>query len=179
MKTALLVIDVQHGLCTGEYAVFEASQLINRINAVSARARAARVPVIFIQHEEAGDVLDYGSPGWQLAAGLVALEGDIYVRKTAPDSFHQTTLDAALRQLAVDSLVICGLQSEYCVDSTTRRALALGYEVVLVADGHSTMDTEILSASQITRHHTLTLGHLTSFGPRIRAIPASDVTFAA
>jgi nicotinamidase-related amidase len=179
MKTALLVIDVQHGLCTGEYAVFEADPMIRRINVLSEKARAARVPVIFIQHEEAGDVLEHGSPGWQLAGGLVALEGDIYIRKTAPDAFHQTTLDAALRQLGVDSLVICGLQSEYCVDSTTRRALALGYQVVLVADGHSTMDTEILSAAQISRHHTHTLAHISSYGPRIRAIPAIEVTFAA
>jgi nicotinamidase-related amidase len=179
MKTALLVIDVQHALCTGEYAAFEADQMINRINAISKKARVARVPVIFIQHEEDEDLLEFGSPGWQLARGLVALEGDIYIRKTAPDSFHQTGLDAALRQLGIVNVVICGLQSEYCVDSTTRRALALGYQVVLVADAHSTMDTEILSASQISRHHTHTLAHLTSFGPRVRAIPASDVTFAA
>lgn len=179
MKTALLVIDVQQALCTGPYAAFEAAPMIDRINAVAERARAARVPVLFIQHEEDGSDLEFDSPGWQLAQGLVVLGGDILVRKTAPDSFHQTTLDAALRQLAIDNLVICGLQSEYCVDSTTRRALALGYQVVLVADGHSTMDNEILSAAQISAHHTRTLVNCTSFGPRVRAIPAGNVSFAA
>ena len=179
MKTALLVIDVQQGLCAGKYAVFEAAPLIVRINALSARARAARIPVIFVQHEEAEGPLQHGTPGWNLAEGLVALDGDTHVRKTAADAFHQTTLDAALRQLAVGALVICGMQSEYCVDTTTRRALSLGYQVTLVADGHATLDNGILSADQISRHHTLTLANLTKFGPGIQAIPAGEVTFAA
>lgn len=73
--------------------------------------------------------------------------------------------------------VICGLQSEFCVDTTTRRALALGYPVTLVSDGHSTMDNGVLSAAQISAHHNETLVNITSFGPRVRAMPASDVRF--
>jgi len=48
MKKALLVIDVQQGLCEGEGAAFECAELIARINTLTAKARATGVPVIFI-----------------------------------------------------------------------------------------------------------------------------------
>jgi nicotinamidase-related amidase len=67
------------------------------------------------------------------------------------------------------------MQREFCVDTTTRRALALGYPVVLVADGHSTLDNSTLFASQISARHNETQANITSFGVRVRAIPASLV----
>jgi nicotinamidase-related amidase len=97
------------------------------------------------------------------------------VRKTTPDSFHRTDLSQRLQEREITRLLICGLQSDFCVDTTTRRALALGYEVVLVADAHSTVDNGVLSAAQITAHHNTTLANMTSFGKRAVVIPAADV----
>jgi nicotinamidase-related amidase len=77
----------------------------------------------------------------------------------------------------VTELVLCGMQSDFCVDTTTRRALALGYPVVLVSDGHTTVDNAVLSAAQITAHHNETLTNITSFGPRVRALPAHTIEF--
>ncbi len=176
MRTALLIIDVQRALCTGEYAAFAATRVIERINTVARKARAAGAPVIVIQHEEAGGPLAHGTEGWQLAEGLETIPGDIHLQKQATDSFHQTPLHAMLQELGVTNLVICGMQSEFCVDTTTRRALALGYPVTLVADGHSTMDNGVLTAAQISEHHNLTLANITSFGPRARAVAASEIT---
>lgn len=167
MTAALLVIDVQQALCAGDYAAHDAPALIARINAVIGKARAARLPVVFIQHEESGGPLAPGTTGWQLAAGLQAQADDLRLRKTASDAFHATPLQALLQARAVRRLVVCGLQTEYCVDTTVRRALALGYPVTLVADGHSTLDNGILPAPQIVAHHNRTLANLTSFGPRV------------
>jgi nicotinamidase-related amidase len=178
MTTALLIIDVQHALCSGEYEAFEARRVVDRINRVARMARAAGVPVVIIQHESQGGPFAYGTDGWQLAEGLDALPTDTYVRKRATDSFHNTELQAVLQARGATDLVICGLQSEFCVDTTTRRALALGYPVTLVSDGHSTMDNGVLSAAQITAHHNVTLANITSFGPRARAVPADEVRFA-
>lgn len=179
MKTALLVIDVQHALCVGDYAAAGIDGVIERINALSARARAAGLPVVLIQHEEADGPLQYGSEGWQLAPRLVTAPGDLRLRKTAPDSFHRTELQDLLQQRGVTDLVVCGLQSEFCVDSTARRALALGYPVVLVEDGHSTLDNGVLSAAQITAHHNATLANMTSFGPRVAVVPTDQVRLVA
>ena len=69
------------------------------------------------------------------------------------------------------------MQSEYCDDTTTRRALALGYPVVLVSDGHSTLDNDVLPAELIIKHHNSTLVNVTSFGPQLRTIAASEISF--
>lgn len=179
MLTALLVIDVQQALCSGEYRAFESERVIERINAVARKMRRVGAPVIMIQHESVGEPLKFGTDGWKLAEGLEVLPADILMRKKATDSFHQTELHALLQERSIQDLVICGLQSEFCVDTTTRRALALGYPVVLVADGHSTLDNTILSAAQISAHHNETLANISSFGPRVKAIPASDVRVEA
>ncbi len=179
MHTALLVIDVQQALCCGEYKAFESERVIERINSVARKMRTAGAPVVMIQHESQGGPLYFGTAGWQLAEGLETLHTDIFLRKKATDSFHQTNLHALLQERGVKDLVICGLQSEFCVDTTTRRALALGYPVVLVADGHSTLDNSVLSAAQISAHHNETLANITSFGPRAKAVPASEVCVQA
>ena len=177
MPTALLIIDVQQALCTGEHAAFESDRVIERINTVAARARSAGVPVVLIQHESPEPPLQHGSAGWQLAEGLHTQATDLRMRKRATDSFHNTELQALLQARAIDHLVVCGLQSDFCVDTTTRRALALGYPVTLVADGHSTVDNGVLTAAQISAHHNATLSNITSFGPRATAMPAADVRF--
>jgi nicotinamidase-related amidase len=175
MKKALLIIDVQRGLCVGKYSAFDIDRVIERINVVSRKARTAQTPVIVIQHEANDGLLDCESDGWQLADGLEVHPTDVFLRKKATDSFHQTELHFVLQQMGVTSLIVCGLQSEFCVDTTTRRALALGYPVDLVADGHSTMDNGILTAAQISAHHTTTLANIESFGPRVTAVAASQI----
>jgi nicotinamidase-related amidase len=179
MKTALLVIDVQSALCSGEYAAFESQRVIARINQVSAKARRAGAPVFLIQHETKNGLLDPGTHGWRLAEGLVVEETDVIVGKTATDSFHKTELEGLLQSHGVKQLVICGLQSDFCVDTTTRRALGLGYPVTLVSDAHSTLDNGILTAAQISAHHTATLANITSFGPRVTPATAAELQIEA
>jgi len=174
MTSALLIIDVQHALCHGTDAAFDIEAVINRINSVSAKAHAAGVPVILIQHEDQ-DTLPWGTDAWQLDARLGLRDTDLRVRKTACDSFHHTDLQEVLTSRGVDRLMVCGLQSEFCVDTTVRAALARGYPVTLVADGHSTVDNGVLTAAQISAHHNTTLASLRSFGPRVTAIPAAEV----
>jgi nicotinamidase-related amidase len=178
MSRAVLVIDVQRSLCEGEYQTFDSDGVINRINDVTAKARTAGALVVIIQHESKDGLLVHGSRGWELAAGLQTAPTDTFLRKTATDSFHRTELDAILKQHGVTELVICGIQSDFCVDSTTRRALALGYEVVLVSDGHTTLDNKHLTAAQITQHHNETLSNIESFGVRARLQSARDVLFS-
>jgi nicotinamidase-related amidase len=176
MSTALLVIDMQRALCAGEEAAFGIDQVLPRINALAAQARAAGVPIVFVQHEEQDGSLVHGTEGWQLAEGLDVQPGDHRVRKRTPDSFHGTQLQAVLQDLGVRQLVVCGLQSDFCVDTSVRRALALGYPVTLVADAHSTVDNGVLSATQITAHHNRTLSCMASFGPRVEVVPAAAIT---
>ncbi len=177
MKSALLVIDVQAALFDSNPPPADGAAVIARINALAERARAARVPVVYIQHERDGTPLAHGSPGWALAPGLQPAEADVRVRKSTPDSFLNTRLEPLLQELDIQHLVICGYASEFCVDTTTRRALGLGYAVTLAADAHTTHDKPHASGEQIRAHENATLPNLTSFGPQARAVPAAQITF--
>jgi nicotinamidase-related amidase len=71
VTTALLIIDMQNALCSGEDAAFGIDSVIEKVNALSGRARVSRFPVILIQHEEDDGPLQFGREGWALAEGLV------------------------------------------------------------------------------------------------------------
>ena len=178
MTSALLVIDMQQGLCTGAWAAHDIERILPRINDLIDRARAARVPVVLIQHEETEGDLVHDTPGWQLVDGLHARPDDPRVRKATPDSFYETELGQLLQQRGIDHLAICGLQSDFCIDTTVRRALALGYHVTLAGDAHSTVDNEVLPAERITAHHNWVLARLQTFGTRMEVLPAAQVRFA-
>ncbi|WP_448649390.1 cysteine hydrolase family protein [Pseudomonas corrugata] len=175
MSTALLIIDVQSALCTGEEECFESQRVIGTINDLSARVRASGLPVILIQHEELQGSLLHGSDAWQLADGLLTAADDLRVRKTTPDAFYQTDLLSLLQARSIDRLVICGMQTDYCVNATVRQAHTLGYEVVLAADAHTTVDNGSLAAEQIIANHNERLGRLSSAVSRIDVLSAQDV----
>lgn len=176
MKQALLVIDVQRGLFDAAPRPFEADLVVGRINALAARAREAGVAVLFIQHENTGE-LPHGSANWQLEQNLAVSANDLKVRKTTPDSFLGTTLQQLLTQRGIEQLVVCGYACEFCVDTTVRRAAALGYPVILAADAHTTHDKAHATGAQIRAHHNATLASISSFGPVIEAKPAAAILF--
>lgn len=179
MSSALLIIDVQQALFAPAPRPFEADAVIERINALAHAARAAGRPVVFVQHERDGTALAYGTDGWQLAAGLETASGDQFVRKTTPDSFLRTSLQSLLEAHGVRQVIVAGYACEFCVDTTCRRAAALGYDVCLVADAHTTHDKAHASAAQIRAHENATLPDITSFGPRLVALPTAEVEFRA
>jgi nicotinamidase-related amidase len=176
MTTALLIIDMQHALCSGEEAAFGIDNVIEKINALSGRALTSGRPVVLIQHEEDEGPLQFGSEGWALDDRLLTAAEDIKVRKRTPNSFHQTDLHQLLQDRGVSRVVICGLQTEFCVDTTVRQALPLGYSVTLAADAHSTADGA-LRAEQVIAHHNRTLRWMTSYGPRMEVKPAAEMAF--
>jgi len=116
-------------------AVIEAS------NRVIAEVRRSGGLVVFVQHQHHSyPAMKKDSLGWQLDPRLHLREQDCIVHKQASDAFYHSTLQDLLQQHQIDRVFITGMQTEYCIDATCRSALSLDYEVVLVADGHTTGD---------------------------------------
>jgi len=153
------VIDVQDGLFKLPRPAHRARQVLRTIGGLVERARAAGTAIIFVQHDGGrGSALARSTPGWRIRPETGYRAGDTVVEKRTPDAFHGTDLDAILARLGVRELVVTGMQTEYCVDTTCRRASALNYRIVLVRDGHTTSSNPVLSASQIVAHHNHVLG---------------------
>ena len=157
-ETAFLVIDVQEGMFAENYPVYRGAELLGKLRSLIAQAREAQVPVIYVQHSGGeGDIIHPIAPGWPIHAKIAPLEGETVVHKFHPDSFQDTVLQTELERLGVRRLVVAGIQTEFCVDTTCRRAYSLGYQVRLVQDAHSTWNNRGLTAEQIIAHHNETL----------------------
>lgn len=162
-KTALLIIDMQYGIFMRKQydgmAVFNEDALLINIKELIAKARLSESPIIYIQHlYQDFPLMEKGQPLWEVHPNIKPDIQDIVIEKRHADAFHESTLNEKLKALNVSGLIITGLQTAYCVDTTCRRAFSLGYNNVLVSDGHSTLDSDILSAEQIIAHHNEVLG---------------------
>lgn len=156
MKQALVVIDIQEAFfLEEEYHLYEYEKVVATINNAINRARENEVPIIFIQHtEEAPSEFARGTATWELHQGLHKEGSDIVIEKITWDAFYQTAFDETLKKLGVEQLVFLGAQTEFCLDTTMRNAYSRGYQQnLLVKDGHSTLDSNVLTAKDIIRHH--------------------------
>jgi nicotinamidase-related amidase len=173
--SALLIIDVQVGIIEG-FKAYLGKEVLGRINSLIDKARSSNTPVIYVQHNgESGHPLETGSQGWQIHPAIEPKEGDSIIRKRASDSFFETTLQDELTALGVNHLIATGCMTEYCVDTTVRRAVSVGYDVTLVSDAHTTVDNKLLTAAQIIAHHNSLLDGFDAGPHAITVKPADEV----
>jgi nicotinamidase-related amidase len=171
--TGLLVIDMQVGLFEGAKR-FDADGVVRRINDLARAVRAKGGVVVFVQHEDEGDFA-HGAPGWRILPALDARPGDVYVSKTACDSFYRSKLDEILRERKITRLLVCGCATDFCVDTTIRSAASKDYEVAVVADGHTTADRLHLPAEKIIEHHNWMWARLILPGRPVTVAKAEDL----
>lgn len=185
MTTALLVIDLQKDILKGlgtpqRQPLLDAAvdAVVARMATLQQRARVQKAPVVVVQHDGSpAHRLGKGKPGWELRSEIAPIGDDVLVHKLASDSFFGTELDAVLKAKGVTHIVLGGCMSQYCVDTTARRAVTLGYDVTLVSDGHATADEGDLSAEQIAAHHNLLLDGFGAGGKVIAVKKAEEVGF--
>jgi nicotinamidase-related amidase len=134
-NTALLVIDVQNDVVANAHL---RDTVIANIDSLVTRARAAHVPVIWVQHSS--DELVHGTDGWQYVPELRPLENEPVVHKQFGDSFEATTLETELAARGVGRVVVTGAQTDACVRATLHGAFTRGYDTDLVSDAHTTED---------------------------------------
>jgi nicotinamidase-related amidase len=156
---ALLIIDMQVGNFSEANPVYKGNELLTKIKRLITKGRSAQIPIIYVQNNGgSGDPDEYGTSGWEIHPSIAPIEGEIVVQKQTPDAFHETSLHRELKSKGIKRLIIAGLQTEYCVDTTCRRAFTLGYDVILVSDAHSTWNSPLLTAQQVIDHHNQVLG---------------------
>lgn len=149
-KTALVIINMQNGVM--EYCVHP-KKVISRIQDLLARARDTGTPVYWVQDERE---FERHSTPWRMVAPLEPLDGEHRIHKSYRDAFTGTGLHASLIAGDVGRLVVCGAQSDYSLRTTAGRAAAMGYDVTVVRDAHTTgaatFEGQSLTGDQIIAH---------------------------
>ena len=177
VRAALLIIDVQVGIIE-RFNAYRGLEVLELINKLRSQARASNVPIIYVQHNgESGHPLEVGTQGWQIHPVIKPDEEDLIIRKRASDSFFETTLQRELEARGTKHLIVTGCMTEYCVDTTSRRGISMGYDVTLVSDAHTTIDNELLTAAQIIAHHNALLDGFDAGLHSITVKLADEVTF--
>jgi ureidoacrylate peracid hydrolase len=163
-KTALIVVDVQNDYCHPDGAcarrgsdVSGVSEMVPRLHDLIAMARKSGVTIIYIQtyHTDATDsdswAVRYGGrPGevcrpntWGAEFYEVAPQpGDIIVNKHRYSAFINTRLDSVLRTVKAETLIMTGVATNVCVESTARHGYMLDYNIVLVDDACATFEAK-------------------------------------
>jgi nicotinamidase-related amidase len=115
-----------------------------------------------------------GAAGWQIHADVAPKLNELVIEKTASDGFHETSLQSELDRRGIKRVIICGLQTEFCVDATCRAALSRGFEVVLASDAHTTTDA-VAPAGVVVQHHNYALANLAHPRRRIAVMPSVEI----
>lgn len=172
----LLIIDMQTAWLHETSPRFDKEQVIKRINFAAEQMRRRGGNVVFVRHSNLE--APAGSAAWQVDARLPVDSTDSFIDKTACDAFLQTSLQTDLAAWQCETLYICGLASEFCVDTTIRAAISTGFNVVALADAHTTGDRPHLSAAQIVAHHNWVWTHLAVPAGRTLQVLTTTQAFA-
>jgi nicotinamidase-related amidase len=160
LNQTLLIIDAQQELIDGNQkasSVFNKDQLLRNINLVIEKALKLNIPVVFVRDV---DVAEGKGKGFQIHDEINVPSGAKIFDKAATNAFHGTGLLNHLSSEEIKHVVIMGCATQHCIDTAVRTATVNGFDVTLVGDGHSTTDSDVLSADKIIKHHNKTLhGH--------------------
>lgn len=151
MKTALLVIDIQDSfkISPARWASRNNPQFEENVTKLIARFREAGEPVVFVLHNDSDPGFRPGDPEVRLMEFLDKREGDPLIVKNTRNAFTSTDLQQRLDAMGVRRVVVCGISTEQCCETTTRVAADLGYEVDFVTEATATFPIGALSTDAI------------------------------
>jgi ureidoacrylate peracid hydrolase len=200
MNRALLVVDMQNGFChpEGSFTRIDmglegAAEAVHNAAIAVAQARRAGIPVVFTRHlyrpgrADEGRALKRNSPAlagvdgleagtWdaEVVAELGCGPGDLVVDKVRFDAFQWTSLEPLLRGLGVDELVVCGVVTNICVETTIRSAFMRDFPVILLADccAAATRRLHELSLEVLSSYRLAEIASITA-GFEVAAVPVS------
>ncbi len=144
-QPALLVIDVQNYFFRPDSpAYLQASPtILPRVNEIIEKAVCKGWPIVFTVHHGPSDPDNLMGKKWRhhpggeecsLYSGLTIPPEAYQIEKEYYSAFVKTDLEQTLRERGVDKIVICGVMTHLCVDTTARHAFLLGFEPIIVSD---------------------------------------------
>jgi len=156
--TALIVVDVQQGFNDEFWGPSNNPECEANILALLEKWRSNDWPIVLVRHDSVSphSPLRPGQPGNDFMPG-VAGEHDLLITKTVNSAFYGTpNLDDWLKKKGINSMVICGITTNHCCETTARMAGNLGYEVTFVIDATRTfdfkdMEGQVIKADEMAR----------------------------
>ncbi len=149
---ALIIIDMQTALMQDN--PWNGQQVVENILRLRDRCRMQGVPVIYIRHDDGPDTaLAKGGAGWEIIPQLRPEKGEKVFDKQYNSAFKGTGLQEYLRARGIDTLVLCGMQTEYCVDATCKVAFELGFQMIIPRNTTTTFDCDFATGEALAKYY--------------------------
>ncbi|HEM5079042.1 TPA: cysteine hydrolase [Streptococcus suis] len=149
MKSALLVIDIQHLPVEGKPYGIENRLRLWQDSLV--QARQAGLEVIHVRHHD--EELVKGTADWEIHSTVAPLASEKIFDKTFNSAFKETGLHAYLQEQGIGKLIIMGMATNFYIDTTIKVAFELGYKVAVIQDGTTTGYSGKLDAKDLIDHY--------------------------
>ncbi|WP_158625954.1 cysteine hydrolase family protein [Arsenicitalea aurantiaca] len=188
----VLAIDLQEANWPGgDWPVHDFNGVLERSAMVIGAAREAGVPVIFTRQwhsPDGSDLLRYeplneeglpphcmaGSKGAELSAAVSAQPGDIIIDKTRYSAFFATRLEIVLQRLGIERLIILGVWTDACLETTVNDAVWRGYRVTLVKDAATTATATMHKSAILSMANWLYGGEILTAHAAVEALAGRD-----
>ena len=140
----LIVIDMQKALMDDE--LYNRDGLLKNVAALIDAARANGVEVIYVQHDAGpGTGFSVGDEAFEIADEVAPQAGEKVFVKTINSCFGNKDFTAYLEAAKDETLMIVGLQTNFCIDATVKSAFERGYDVIVPEGAHSTFDNPYMT----------------------------------
>lgn len=147
-NTVLLVVDVQTALVEAD--PYNKEKVIGNIDHLLGLCRSNGVEVIYVRHDDGeGSELEQGTPGWQIYSDIKPMKEERIFEKQYNSVFLHTGLREYLDSKQVKNIILVGMQTEYCMDTTCKVAFEYGYKLIIPEETNMTFDNEYLSGKKL------------------------------
>lgn len=144
----LLVVDVQNALIKAH--PHNEQRVIENIKNLILSARDNKKEVIYVRHDDGvGTDLEKGTDGWQIYEDIAPTNSEFIVEKEYNSAFRKTGLREYLETKEIDTIILVGLQTEYCIDATLKSAFDYGYKIIIPQETNTTFANEYLSGEKL------------------------------
>ena len=148
----LLVVDTQKAIANSDLYQFELFEA--NVKALIHKARQNDIEIIFVRHDDGvGNELTKGNEGFEIYEGFQPMDDEVVFDKNVNSSFKDTGLLEYLRKKEENTIVIVGLQTDYCIDATIKAGFEHGFKMIVPANTNSTFDNKYMSAEQIYSYY--------------------------
>ena len=147
MKTALLIVDVQNDYFpNGKMELVNSNDTGNKINSLIEHFRKVPIEIVYIQHISTRPSATFFLPntqGMEIHDSVKPKMNEKVIIKNYPNSFRETELDSYLKSKSISKLIVTGMMTHMCIDTTVRAAFDLGYDCIVVEDCCTTKNLKI------------------------------------
>ena len=144
----LLVVDVQNALIKKHPN--NEKKVIENIKKLILTASGTNKEVIYVRHDDGrGTEFEKGTDGWQIYDEVAPNNNEYIVEKQYNSAFHKTGLREYLVSKKIDTIILVGLQTEYCMDATLKSAFDYEYKIIIPEETNTTFDNEYLPGEKL------------------------------